>query len=551
MAKNDRTTYIIGHKNPDTDSIAASIAYANLKNLTDNGNYAAMRCGNISSETQYVLDRFGFKPPKFIGDVRTQVRDMEIRKLDGISEDTSLKEAGKTMKEKSIRTLCITEDKTLKGLITTGDIMDFFMGAYDSTTLAKAETSYKNIVETLDGKLIVGDINDVQTKGKIIIGAGTPDILEDYIEPNDIVILGDRYENHLCAIEMQASCIVVCAGSKVTKTIKILAKEKGCKIITTPHDTFTVARLIYQSMPVRYFMKSDNLLTFKMDDYIEDIQPVMASTRHRYFPIVNSSGKYKGVVSRRNFLGASKKQLILVDHNEKNQAVNGMEAAEILEIIDHHRLGTVSTSKPVYFRNQPLGSTCTIIYQMYLEAGVDITPAMAGLMLSAIISDTLLFRSPTCTEIDKKAGLVLATIANVNAEELAKSMFAAGSNLSDKTPEEIVHQDFKKFSVKDLNIGIGQISSMDVNELTHIKEATLKTLDNIRKSDGLDMLFFMLTNILKESSEVIFCGENAETVLEYGFNVSSKDHSSVTLSGVVSRKKQMLPTIINTIDFKN
>ena len=551
MAKNDRTTYIIGHKNPDTDSIAASIAYANLKNLTDNGNYAAMRCGNISSETQYVLDRFGFKPPKFIGDVRTQVRDMEIRKLDGISEDTSLKEAAKTMKEKSIRTLCITEDKTLKGLITTGDIMDFFMGAYDSTTLAKAETSYKNIVETLDGKLIVGDINDVQTKGKIIIGAGTPDILEDYIEPNDIVILGDRYENHLCAIEMQASCIVVCAGSKVTKTIKILAKEKGCKIITTPHDTFTVARLIYQSMPVRYFMKSDNLLTFKMDDYIEDIQPVMASTRHRYFPIVNSSGKYKGVVSRRNFLGASKKQLILVDHNEKNQAVNGMEAAEILEIIDHHRLGTVSTSKPVYFRNQPLGSTCTIIYQMYLEAGVDITPAMAGLMLSAIISDTLLFRSPTCTEIDKKAGLVLATIANVNAEELAKSMFAAGSNLSDKTPEEIVHQDFKKFSVKDLNIGIGQISSMDVNELTHIKEATLKTLDNIRKSDGLDMLFFMLTNILKESSEVIFCGENAETVLEYGFNVSSKDHSSVTLSGVVSRKKQMLPTIINTIDFKN
>ena len=551
MAKNDRTTYIIGHKNPDTDSIAASIAYANLKNLTDNGNYAAMRCGNISSETQYVLDRFGFKPPKFIGDVRTQVRDMEIRKLDGISEDTSLKEAAKTMKEKSIRTLCITEDKTLKGLITTGDIMDFFMGAYDSTTLAKAETSYKNIVETLDGKLIVGDINDVQTKGKIIIGAGTPDILEDYIEPNDIVILGDRYENHLCAIEMQASCIVVCAGSKVTKTIKILAKEKGCKIITTPHDTFTVARLIYQSMPVRYFMKSDNLLTFKMDDYIEDIQPVMASTRHRYFPIVNSSGKYKGVVSRRNFLGASKKQLILVDHNEKNQAVNGMEAAEILEIIDHHRLGTVSTSKPVYFRNQPLGSTCTIIYQMYLEAGVDITPAMAGLMLSAIISDTLLFRSPTCTEIDKKAGLVLATIANVNAEELAKSMFAAGSNLSDKTPEEIVHQDFKKFSVKDLNIGIGQISSMDVNELTHIKEATLKTLDNVRKSDGLDMLFFMLTNILKESSEVIFCGENAETVLEYGFNVSSKDHSSVTLSGVVSRKKQMLPTIINTIDFKN
>ena len=551
MAKNDRTTFVIGHKNPDTDSIAASIAYANLKSLTDQGTYAAMRCGNISSETQYVLDRFGFKAPKFIGDVRTQVRDMEIRKLNGVSEEMSLKEAWKTMKDNSIRTLCITEDKNLKGLITTGDIMDSYMGAYDSTTLAKAHTSYRNIVETLDGELIVGDINDIQDKGKVIIGAGTPDVLEEYIEPNDIVILGDRYENHLCAIEMQASCIIVCAGSKVTKTIKILAKEKGCKIITTPHDTFIVARLIYQSMPIRYFMKTDNLLTFKMDDYIEDIQPIMASTRHRYFPVINSAGKYKGVVSRRNFLGASKKQLILVDHNEKSQAVNGMDAAEILEIIDHHRLGTVATNKPVYFRNQPLGSTCTILYLMYLESGVEISPSIAGLMLSAIISDTLLYRSPTCTEIDKKAGTVLATIAGVNPEELAKSMFAAGSNLSDKTPEEIIHQDFKKFSVKDLNIGIGQISSMDNNELTHIKEAIIETLDEIRKKDGLDMLFFMMTNILKESSEVIFVGTNAESLLEKGFSVSSKDHQSVTLSGVVSRKKQMLPTIINTIDFQS
>ncbi len=549
MAKNDRTTYVIGHKNPDTDSIAASIAYANLKNITCSGNYAAMRCGNISSETQYVLDRFGFKAPKFIGDVRTQVRDMEIRKLNGVSEEMSLKEAWKTMKDNSIRTLCITEDKNLKGLITTGDIMDSYMGAYDSTTLAKACTSYKNIVETLDGELIVGDINDIQDKGKVIIGAGTPDVLEEYIEPNDIVILGDRYENHLCAIEMQASCIIVCAGSKVTKTIRILAEEKGCKIITTPHDTFIVARLIYQSMPIRYFMKTEGLLTFKMDDYIEDIQPIMASTRHRYFPVVNSAGKYKGVVSRRNFLGASKKQLILVDHNEKSQAVNGMEAAEILEIIDHHRLGTVSTSKPVYFRNQPLGSTCTILYLMYLESGTEITPDIAGLMLSAIISDTLLYRSPTCTEIDKKAGSVLSTIAGVDPEELAKSMFAAGSNLSNKTPEEIIHQDFKKFKLRDMNVGIGQISSMDVNELTHIKEATIGLLDDIRRRDGLDMLFFMLTNILKESSEVIFSGENAESTLENGFNVSSKDHSSVMLSGVVSRKKQMLPTISNTIEF--
>ena len=551
MAKNDKLTFVIGHKNPDTDSIAASIAYANLKNILGKGNYVAMRCGNISSETQYVLDRFGFKAPKFIGDVRTQVRDMEIRKLNGVSEEMSLKEAWKFMKDNNIRTLCVTEDKNLKGLITTGDIMDSYMGAYDSTTLAKAKTSYKNIVETLDGELIVGDINDIQDKGKVIIGAGTPDVLEEYIKPHDIVILGDRYENHLCAIEMEADCIIVCAGSKVTKTIKTLAEEKGCKIITTPHDTFIVARLIYQSMPVRFFMKTENLLTFKMDDYIDDIQPIMASTRHRYFPIVNSAGKYKGVVSRRNFLGETKKQLILVDHNEKSQAVNGMESAEILEIIDHHRLGTVSTNKPIFFRNEPLGSTCTILYLMYLESGTEIPPNIAGLMLSAIISDTLLYRSPTCTAFDRNAGKVLATIAGVDAEELAKSMFAAGSNLSDKTPEEIIHQDFKKFNVGDLRIGIGQISSMDNNELAHLKEATLPSLDEIRRKDSLDMLFFMMTNIIKESSEVLFSGKDAESVLENGFNVSTKDHSSVTLPGVVSRKKQMLPTITNNIGLKN
>lgn len=548
MAKDDRIVYIIGHKNPDTDSIASAIAYANLKKETGHPNYIAARCGNVSSETQYVLDRFGVKAPKFVGDVRTQVRDMDMRKIPSVSAEMSLKEAWKMMKDNKVVTLCITEDKLLKGLITTGDIMESYMGEYNASTISEAHTSYVNIVDTVDGTLIVGDIGDVQTEGKVLIGAGTPDVMEEFIKPHDIVILGDRYESQLCAIEMQADCLIICAGAKVTQTIQKLADEKGCKIITTPHDTFTVARLIYQSLPVRHFMKSEDLLTFKYDDFIEDVHPIMATTRHRYFPIVDSAGNYKGMVSRRNFLAAGKKRIILVDHNEQSQAVNGMEDAEILEIIDHHRLGTVATSKPVYFRNMPLGSTCTIIYLMYLEAGIDISPQMAGLMLSAIISDTLLFRSPTCTDMDKKAGTVLATIANVDPEELAKSMFTAGSDLGSKTPDEIIHQDFKKFSVGKTNIGIGQISSMDNNELSHIKDATLPELENTAKKDGLDMVFFMMTNILKESSEVIFYGQKAEVILEAGFNVTSRNHHSVTLPGVVSRKKQMLPTIINTLN---
>lgn len=547
MSDNTKPIFVIGHKNPDTDSIAAAISYANLKNEKGTGHYIAARCGNVSRETQYVLDRFGFKAPTFIGDVRTQVRDMELRKVEGASKNMSLKDAWSIMKENGVVTLCISEDKLLTGLITTGDIMESYMGSYEANTLSEAKTSYKNIVETLDGELLEGDINAIVTEGKVLIGAGTPDVMEEYMAPHDIVILGDRYESQLCAIEMEADAIIVCAGAKVTTTIRKLAKERGCKVISTPHDTFTVARLIYQSMPIRHFMKSENLITFKMDDYIEDVLPVMASTRHRYFPVVEAEGRYKGMVSRRNFLGASKKKLILVDHNEKSQAVNGMESAELLEIIDHHRLGTVTTARPVYFRNQPLGSTCTIIYQMYQEAGIELSPEMAGLMLAAIISDTLLFRSPTCTEVDRMAGKLLAMIAGLDMEELAREMFKAGSNLVDKSPEEIVHQDYKKFNVGKSVVGIGQISSMDSNEMENIKNSILPEIDKLRERDNVDMLFFMITNIMKESSEVLFSGPKAEVVLESGFSVTSKNHKSVLLSGVVSRKKQMVPTITDIL----
>ena len=543
----NKPIYIIGHKNPDTDSIAAAISYEYLKSQVENGVYIASRCGNISSETQYVLDRFEFQAPRFIGDVRTQVRDMEMRRIRGVPESMSLKDAWTIMKENKVVTLCITEGKLLKALITTGDIMESYMGSYEANTLSDAKTKYRSIVETLDGEMLVGNPEDVQTEGKVMIGAGTPDAMEERIKPHDIVILGDRYESHLCAIEMDADCIIVCAAAKVTESIKKLAKEKGCRVITTPHDTFTVARLIYQSMPIRYFMKSSDLVTFHMDDYIEDILPIMASTRHRYFPVVDAAGRYKGMVSRRNFLGASKKKVILVDHNEKSQAVNGVESADLLEIIDHHRLGTINTSKPVYFRNQPVGCTCTIIYQMFMDEEIDIPKDIAGLMLSAIISDTLLFRSPTCTAVDRAAGKRLAEIAEVDPEELATEMFKAGSNLGSKTPVDILHQDYKRFNMGDHSVSIGQISTMDSNEVEHIKSVMLPELDALRERDQVDMLFFMITNILKESSVVLFSGKTAELVLEAGFSVTSKDHHSVELPGVVSRKKQMLPTISNTI----
>ncbi len=546
MNDQKRPVIVMGHKNPDTDSICAAITYANLKRQITGDDYIACRAGHLNEETQFVMSYFKVDTPAYIKDVRTQVRDMEIRKLEGSSRNLSLKNAWSKMRDAEVVTLCVTDGDELTGIVTTNDIVETYMDVIDPKILSEAKTCYRNIVETLDGELIVGDIEDVLTKGKVVIAAANPDMMENVIEEGDVVILGNRYDMQLCAIEMNAGCIIVCEGADVARTIQIQAREHGTKIITTPHDTFIVARLINQSMPIEHVMKKDKLVCFHMDDFIEDIQEVMASMRHRYFPVLDKNDHYIGMVSRRNFLGAKKKQLILVDHNEKNQAVNGADNAEILEIIDHHRLRTIETAGPVFFRNQPLGSTCTIIYLMYKEYGIEIDKTTAGLLLAAILSDTLMFRSPTCTKVDKQAGEDLAAIAGVDYEDFAKEMFHAGSNLSGKSATEILHQDFKKFTVDEMTIGIGQINSMSAEELTEIKDKIMPELKAVTEADGLDMLFFMLTNIIDESSEVVFAGAKAQHTINTAFGVNV-DGNLAVLPGIVSRKKQLLPSIVETI----
>ncbi len=541
-----RPVFVIGHKNPDTDSICAAITYANLKNKVFGGNYIACRAGHLNEETQFVLSHFGVEVPAYIKDVRTQVRDMEIRRLDGVSGKLSLKNAWTKMRDADVVTLCATEGDLLTGIVTTNDIVETYMDVIDPSILSMARTSYRNIVETLDGELIEGNIDEELTSGKVVIAAASPEMMENVIEKGDVVILGNRYETQLCAIELDAACIIVCEGAEVARTIKAQAADHGTKIITTPHDTFVVARLINQSMPIDHIMKKKNLITFHMDDFIEDIQEVMASKRHRYFPVLDKNDHYIGMISRRNFLGAHKKELILVDHNEKNQAVNGADAADILEIIDHHRLRTIETAGPVFFRNQPLGSTCTIIYLMYREYGVELDRTTAGLLLAAILSDTLMFRSPTCTNVDRNAGEELAKIAQVDYEKFAKEMFHAGSNLGGKSATEILHQDFKKFTVDDLTIGIGQINSMSAEELVEIREKIMPELGEVAADDGLDMMFFMLTNIIEESSEVVFAGNKALHTLNHAFGLNAEG-DNVILPGVVSRKKQLLPAIVEAI----
>ena len=547
-----KKTLVLGHRNPDTDSICSAICYAGFKHQLTGENYEPCRAGNVNPETQYVLDYFKLKAPRLVENVKTQVKDIEIRKTKGVSRGISLKNAWGLMQENNVVTLpCVTEEGLLEGVITIGDITKSYMNLYDSSLISKACTKYANILDTLEGSMVVGDSEAYFDRGKVLIAAANPDLMENYIEKHDLVILGNRYESQLCAIEMEAGCIIVCEGAGVSLTIRKLAQERGCAVITTPYDTYTTARLINQSMPISYFMTKENIIEFSEEDYLDDIREIMASKRHRDFPILDSDGKYIGMISRRNLLGAKGKSIILVDHNEKSQAVEGMESADIREIIDHHRLGTVETMSPVFFRNQPLGCTATIIYQMYQENHIEIDKTTAGLLCSAIISDTLLFRSPTCTPIDKAAGLALAQIAGLDIEKYAIDMFSAGSNLKGKSDGDIFYQDFKRFTVGNSVFGIGQITSLNAVELKDLRTRMSAYTEKEREQHEIDMMFFMLTNILTESTDLICTGQGAEQLVANAFHVKDEDMENVSgqtgivkLPGVVSRKKQLAPQIM-------
>ena len=546
MEKKAGKVYVVGHKNPDTDSICSAICYANLKRELTKSEYIARRAGQINEETHYVLHKFKMEAPRLLSNVKLQVKDMDIHKIKGVDPSVSIKDTWEQMKKNSVKTVPVLKEGELIGVISTGDIAKSYMDVYDNRILSEARTQYKNIIDTLDGKLITGNEHGYFVRGKVAIGASSPEMMAEFIEKDDLVILGNRHESQECAVDMDASCLVVCQSSEVPKELLKKAEEQSIVIISTPHDTFTAARLINQSIPVKYFMSRGPLITFNMNDYVEDIKDVMAKKRFRDFPILDRHGNFRGFISRRRFMGVSKKQVILVDHNEKSQAVDGIEEADILEIIDHHRLGNIETMGPVFFRNQPVGCTATIVYQMYQESGVEISAQIAGLLCSAIISDTLLFRSPTCTAVDRSAAERLAEIAGVDLEELAAEMFNAGSNLKGRSAQEICFQDFKQFTVNEHVFGVGQINSMNSEELKSIKKMLNDYLPTAQKEHNLNLIYFMLTNIITETTELLCCGSGAKEQIIDAFDLP-EDTETIILKGVVSRKKQLIPTLVGAM----
>ncbi|MBR2189783.1 MAG: putative manganese-dependent inorganic diphosphatase [Eubacterium sp.] len=539
---------VIGHKNPDTDSICSAIAYAELKNRTEDGLFIPRRAGHVSEETEFVLNYFGVQTPEYLRDVGTEVKEIEIHEISPGHSDMTVRKAWESMKEQKVVTLPVTDsEQQLAGLITMSDIAESYMDIYESDILSQARTTIGSIAETLDGMILTGRKEDVFDKGRVVVGAFNPDLMRKRLQENDLVIMGNRPEDMLCAIELKVRGLVIGLNAEISELIVHLAEEQGCVIISTPHDTITTARLINQAIPVRHLMRKSDLVLFHINDKLKEVRETMTNYRHRDFPVLDRDDRYIGTISRRNLIGSRGKQLILVDHNERSQAVAHIEEAEILEIIDHHRLGSLETMNPILFRNEPVGCTATIIYTIYLEKAVEITPEIAGLLCSAILSDTLMFRSPTCTDRDRIAAQNLARIAGIDdIEAYAKQMFRAGSDLKGKTPQEILYQDFKRFNADKVSFGVGQVSSMDEEELAELSEKLSENLEQCLAEQKIDMLFFMLTNIPERSTELLFCGKGAGKLLEIMTGHKVEDRS-IVMRGVVSRKKQLIPEIMSAL----
>ena len=544
MPKAAHKVVVIGHRNPDTDSICSAIAYAELKNKTSDLVCEARRAGKMNQETEFVLKKFGVTPPRMCTDVNPKIRDVDYREIPGIPGSTSLRKAWEVMRDQKIDTLPVTDpDNELEGVITVKDIATANMDLFDTGILAKSCTSYRNILETLGATMVVGSEDAACTTGHIRIGTATPEMLENSMEKGDIVILTNRYESQLCAIEKEASLIIICNGAKVGRTIQRIAEETGVAIMTAPCDTYAAGKLISQCAPISYYMTRQDIIKFTLVTPVADVTRVMAKVRHRYFPILDEEGKYCGMISRRNIINLRKRRIILVDHNEATQAVEGFEQAEILEIIDHHRIGSLETTGPVYFRNVPVGCTATILYQMYQEQGLTPSREIAGLLLSAILSDTLVFRSPTSTPQDEAAAKALAALAGEDIQSYAEQMFEAGADLTGRTAEDVFSSDFKAFSRGDVKFGVGQSTYMTDKSRAAAEALVQPFLPDASRREGLPLIFYMFTDMKTQSTDLMFYGHNAEEIIRDAFHVEPEGNIA-KLPGVVSRKKQLIPPLL-------
>lgn len=535
--------YVSGHRNPDTDSICSAIAYSYLLNATNKYNAVPVRLGEINRETEYVLKRFGVEHPVLLKTVKQKVEDLNYDKVTVFSKDLTLKTAWFLLKQQNLKSAPILDEHgQLLGLLSTSNIIEGYMDQWDSEVLKKAKTPVENVIDTLEANVIYLNESLKVVEGDIHIAAMSGSEAKKRIHENDVVIVGgDRSDDLEELISVKPSLIVLTGSLTADENVVKKCEEQGISIISTPFNTYQTSQQIVQAIPIEYVMIKGDIKTFSTDDTLDYMKEVMSETRYRGYPVIDLNNRCVGSISRFALLKGLRKKVILVDHNERGQSIPGIEEADILEIVDHHRVADIQTVGPLLFRGEPLGSTATIVTKMFDELDVEMPSHIAGLLLGAVVSDTLLFKSPTCTPVDTKIAKKLAEIAGVDIQEFAMEMFKAGTSLVGKTVDEIFNQDFKKFSFDNLQVGVAQVNSMDIEGFLPYKKDMLDYMNKFAEDNNLEFTLLLLTDIINANSEIFVGGPRPELV-EKAFNVQLTECQG-TLAGVISRKKQVVPAI--------
>ncbi|MCI7539273.1 MAG: putative manganese-dependent inorganic diphosphatase [Veillonellaceae bacterium] len=542
--KNTKPIYTIGHRNPDTDSICSAIGYAHLKQALGE-NVVPARAGKVNAETKFALEHFHVEQPLLLTDLYPRVKDVLLDCKIVVKQHDTLRQLGEIMRDHDLRSVPVTDSKgILVGIVTVSDLAKRYFQELGMANLADMRVRYRDIIAAIDAKILVGGVESDFIQGEVRIAAGSIKMIQSHIKEHDIVLIGDRHDETIIdCVKQGISVLIVTGDGRVSADVIEEAEKRGIFVLSTPYDTYTAARLINQCVPVRRIMHPDPVC-FKPLDLLSDIKGTMEETNYRNYPVVEN-GRLVGIVSRDELTMPERDRVILVDHNERGQAVEGIEAAKIVEIIDHHRLGGIQTSEPIYTHAEPVGCTATIVANMHWHRDIDIPQSIAGLLLSAILSDTVLFKSPTCTPYDKKTAERLAEIAGVDIQEYGMAMLKAGSGIGDMTPMEIAKNDLKEFTIGDYRIIVSQISVMDTKEVMDLEPQLIEAMSTICEKEGFDMSLVMVTDILEEATYLLYAGSPKTLIGEAFKKDASGTH--VYLPGVMSRKKQIIPPLSEAV----
>jgi len=535
--------YVIGHRNPDTDSICSAIAYAHLKKAQGEEVVAA-RAGKVNAETRFVLDYFAVEAPQLVTDLYPRAKDVMQAAPVAVREEDTLRELGRILKQHGAKSVpVVAADGSLRGIVTVGDLAKRYIEELEMQDLKEAGVTFVGVISALDGIPVVGDNLSRPVAGKVWIGAAEAETMVRMVQPGGIVIIGNREGAQMACIDRGISSLIVTGGTDVTAQVKAAAERRGVVVIVTPHDTYTAARLINQSIPVSMVMER-NVVAFSPNDMVVDIKHTIVRTKHRNSPVLEE-GRLVGFIDRDRLIVPEREKVILVDHNERSQAVDGIEEANIVEIIDHHRLGGLETGEPIFIRHEPVGSTATIIANMYWHRGIDITRTIAGLLLAAVLSDTVMFRSPTATAKDRGTAEKLAKITGLDINAFGQAMFEAGSAPGSLSPADIIGGDLKEFQIGEYRVAISQTAVTDPGPMLAARESLQAEMAAMCRREGYDLVILMATDIIKEISHLIYAGQ-VTSLVAAAFGQAGEE-GILSLPGVMSRKKQVVPPLVEAI----